>query len=86
MLANDENLLQSFNRLRQYSESLHLKVKRTLPYVEKMLSGTRKIPKNCPSIESMAALEFAGIQGYLKEVNAAVAEIEKAFRERPDKN
>jgi hypothetical protein len=51
-----------------------------------MLSGQRKIPKNCPSLESMAALEFAGIRGCLQEVNAAAAEIEKAFRERRDLN
>ena len=86
MLINNENLLQSFKRLRQYSESLHLKVQNDLPHIEKILAGTIKLPENCPSVESGAWLAFAGIRGYLQEVNAAAAEIEKAFRERPDQN
>ena len=82
MLTNDENLVQSFKRLRQWSESLHLKVQNSLPHVEEALAGTIKLPENCPSVESAAWLEFAGIRGYLQEVNAAAAEIEKAFRDR----
>ena len=86
MLINNENLLQNFKLLRQWAQSLHLEVQSSLPQVEEILSGTRRMPEGCPSIESMAGLAFAGIREKLEEVNAAAAGIEKAFRERHDLN
>lgn len=75
----DKTMHEKFERLQDFTTSLSLTVKDTLPNREQILDGKRPLPDNCPSKESMAELELSGIKKNLSEVVAAVDDIEKAL-------
>jgi uncharacterized UPF0160 family protein len=75
-----------FKRLQDWTASLNHVVENILPQMEETLDEKHKLPKNCPSKEAMAALEFRQIEKKLTEVVAAVKDIKQALLVRPELN
>jgi hypothetical protein len=75
-----QQLRDTFQRLKGFSETLALTAKRDLVYVEEVLEGDGKLQCNCPSRNALALLEFRGIEQAFEEVQAAVIEINQALR------
>ena len=77
---------EKFKRLQDWTCSLSLTVKRILPEMKETLNKKQQLPKGCPSHEVAAALELRQIENKLTEVVAAVKDIKKALRDRPELN
>jgi len=70
---------EKFKNLRQRIQALSMVVEIALPAMEEILDGKYELPKNCPSKESGAAMEFGQVRKKLDGLIAAVAEIDEAI-------
>jgi len=75
-------LEEKIQNLQNWVNSLSHVTKYIIPQMIDTLSGNKKLPTNCPSKESAAALELDQIKKKLTEVNAAVEMIENSLFEK----
>lgn len=76
----NDDTRQAFKRLKDFSESLALKAKEVIPYMEEILNGKGELPRDISSRNAAAAFELRAVKKYLAEVGAAVEEIGEALR------
>jgi hypothetical protein len=75
----NEEMRRKLQMLVQFTESLSLTVKSDVLEIKRILDGTGRIPPNCSSRNSAAAMQLRHTEKKLNEVNGMVAEIKKTL-------
>ena len=72
-------LKEAAERLSSWSTALKNEVAATMPQVFDALTNSRELPEGCTSRASLALTVFDQVNKKLREVNAAVLDVEKAI-------
>jgi hypothetical protein len=77
----NEGMRQNLQRLCNFSASLARAAESDSGYINEILNGQGRLPKNCESRKQAALVQLRHVEKYLEEVVAAVADIRTALRD-----